>query len=78
MRRRHRALRRPLLPAAAPDTCFCLPLAVETSYYAVDLTSRPSWRIDAMVITLSAGSSDLRNVTIEFFECSPNDGPDLR
>ncbi|MFE0545218.1 hypothetical protein [Streptomyces sp. NPDC058891] len=57
----------------APDTCFCLPLAVETSYYDVDLTSRPSWSVDAPVITLSAGSTDLRNITIEFFERSPND-----
>lgn len=56
-----------------PDTCFCLPLAAETDYYEMDLTSRPSWSVDAPVITVTAGSTALRNITIEIFERSPND-----
>ncbi|MGW1539738.1 hypothetical protein ACWCPM_05580 [Streptomyces sp. NPDC002309] len=56
-----------------PDTCFCLPLAAETDYYEMDLTSRPSWSVDAPVITVTAGSAALRNITIEIFERSPND-----
>lgn len=57
----------------SPDTCFCVPLAVERDCYDMDLTSRPGWSVDVPVITVRAGSSDLRNLTIEFFERSPND-----
>ena len=51
-----------------PDTCFCLPLAVERDCYAIDLTHRPRWSSDAPVITIRAGSSDLRNLVLTFYE----------
>lgn len=55
-----------------PETCYCLPLAVERECYEVDLTDRPGWSTDVPMITLRAGSGDLRNVTLTFFERSPN------
>ncbi|MEV6740471.1 hypothetical protein AB0N14_27375 [Streptomyces sp. NPDC051104] len=60
----------PLLPGAPLNTCFCLPLAVERTCYTMDLTSRPAWSSDAPVITVRAGASDLRNLTIEVYEHS--------
>lgn len=50
------------------DTCFCLPLAVERDCHAIDLTHRPLWSSDAPVITIRAGSSDLRNLVLTFYE----------
>ncbi|MFF5668787.1 hypothetical protein ACFY8S_01400 [Streptomyces hygroscopicus] len=57
----------------APDTCFCLPLAVERECYDMDLTDRPGWSVDAPVITVRAGSADLRGLTISFYERQPGD-----
>nr|WP_086859908.1 hypothetical protein [Streptomyces milbemycinicus] len=54
-----------------PETCFCLPLAVERECYEMDLSHRPGWSVDAPMITVRAGSSDLRNLTITFYERSP-------
>ncbi|MER6367454.1 hypothetical protein ABT255_03575 [Streptomyces mirabilis] len=60
----------PPLPGAPLSTCFCLPLAAERACYEMDLTGRPTWSSDVPVITLRAGSSDLRNITIEIYEHS--------
>lgn len=57
----------PPMPAAL-ETCYCLPLAVETAYHELDLSGRPGWSVDAPMITLRAGSTTLRNVTITFYE----------
>ena len=56
-----------------PDTCYCLPLAAERDCYDIDLTHRPGWSVDVPMITVRAGSSDLRNVTISFYERTPGD-----
>lgn len=53
-----------------PETCYCLPLAVERDCYAVDLTGRPGWSVDVPVITVRAGSQDVRNLTITLYERS--------
>ncbi|MFD8509723.1 hypothetical protein ACFV27_01055 [Streptomyces antimycoticus] len=57
----------------APDTCYCLPLAVESECYDMDLTDRPGWSVDVPMVTVRAGSSDLRNLTITFYERSAGD-----
>ncbi|WP_405893679.1 hypothetical protein OG272_15605 [Streptomyces sp. NBC_00104] len=57
----------------APDTCFCVPLAVERDCYEMDLSDRPGWSVDVPMITVRAGSSDLRNLTISFYERQPGD-----
>ncbi|WP_371793821.1 hypothetical protein OIE91_11125 [Streptomyces albidoflavus] len=54
-----------------PETCYCLPLAVERECYELDLSDRPGWSVDVPVITLRAGSTDLRNVTITLYERQP-------
>jgi hypothetical protein len=65
--------RPPVPPVPAfPDTCFCLPLAVERECYDVDLSDRPGWSLDVPVITVRAGSGALRNLTLTFYERSPN------
>ncbi|MER5699236.1 hypothetical protein ACWDBO_25615 [Streptomyces mirabilis] len=58
----------PPLPGAPLNTCFCLPLAAERACYEMDLTGRPNWSSDVPIVTLRAGSSDLRNITIEVYE----------
>ncbi|WP_406321875.1 hypothetical protein [Streptomyces sp. NBC_00519] len=63
----------PPTPTLPDDTCYCLPLAVERDCYDLDLTNRPAWSVDVPLITVRAGSTDLRNLTIEIFERSPND-----
>lgn len=63
----------PPTPTGPDDTCFCLPLAVERECYDLDLTSRPSWSVDALLVTVAAGTSDLRNLEIAIYERSPND-----
>lgn len=62
----------PPMPTA-PDTCFCLPLAVERECYDMDLTDRPGWSVDVPMITIRAGSDELRNVSISFYERSDGD-----
>jgi hypothetical protein len=62
----------PPLPGAPLSTCFCLPLAAERACYEMDLTGRPTWSSDVPVITLRAGSSDLRNITIEIRSWTPS------
>lgn len=53
---------------AMPPASFCVPLGSSRECYDIDLTDRPQWSTDVPVITLSAGSSDLRNVRILLFE----------
>ncbi|WP_030672509.1 hypothetical protein [Streptomyces sp. NRRL B-1347] len=57
---------------APQETCFCLPLAVERRCCDVDLSACPAWAVDVPIIIVRAGSKDLRNLTITFFERSPN------
>ncbi|MFB7496097.1 hypothetical protein ACFC09_15620 [Streptomyces sp. NPDC056161] len=57
-----------------PETCYCLPLAVEKECWEVDLTGRPSWSVDVPVITIRAGSGgDLRNLTLTFYQRTAGD-----
>lgn len=51
-----------------PSTCYCLPLAVNEECCELDLSDHPKWAVDIPVITVRAGSSDLRRVTISFHE----------
>lgn len=63
----------PPAPTGPAETCYCMPLAVERDCFDFDLTGRPGWSVDAPIITMTAGGNDLRNVTVEIFERSPND-----
>lgn len=61
----------PALPPTAGiplSTCFCLPLAVERDCYEMDLSGRPKWSADVPVVTIRAGTTDIRNLTIEIYE----------
>lgn len=51
-----------------PDTCFCLPIATNSACYEMDLSGRPGWSTDVPMITVRAGSQDLRRLTISFYE----------
>ena len=51
-----------------PTASFCIPIAPECDYYTIDLSTRPQWSSDVPVITVSAGSDELRNVRIAMFE----------
>ena len=62
-----RAVPAPPVPTA-PDPGFCIPLADERACYTIDLTTRPQWSSDAPMITVLAGSSELRNVRVSMFE----------
>ncbi|MFI2300184.1 hypothetical protein ACH5AL_15275 [Actinacidiphila glaucinigra] len=63
----------PPTPTLPSETCYCLPVAVERECYDLDLTDRPAWSTDAPMITVRAGSSDLRNLTLEIFERAAGD-----
>jgi hypothetical protein len=66
--------RPPAPPTAdAPGSCFCLPLAVERDCYDLDMSGRPRWAVDAPMITVRAGSADLRNVSITLYERADTD-----
>ncbi|WP_413808107.1 hypothetical protein [Streptomyces sp. OE57] len=56
-----------------PDTCFCVPLAVERECYEVDFTDRPAWSVDVPMITIRAEDQDIRNLTLTFYERTPGD-----
>ncbi|MDX3345870.1 hypothetical protein PV387_03325 [Streptomyces sp. ME02-6987-2C] len=58
----------PPLPGTPLNTCFCVPLAAERSCYDLDLTTRPNWSSDVPVVTIRAGATDLRNLTVEIYE----------
>lgn len=51
-----------------PATCFCSAIAVNTACYELDLSGRAGWSADAPMITVRAGESDLRRLTITFYE----------
>lgn len=51
-----------------PDTSFCIPLGAEATCYPIDMSSRPQWTGDVPIIEVRAGSSDMRNVRISFYE----------
>lgn len=55
-----------------PDTCFCLPLAAERVCCEIDLTDFPAWSVDVPVITVRSGGTELRNITITFYERTGN------
>lgn len=59
----------PAPPAPSiPSTSFCLPLEPARTCYTVDLSARPQWGNDVPIITLVAGSSELRNIRVSIFE----------
>lgn len=51
----------------APQATFCAPIGTARDCYDIDLTTRPEFSTDVPIITLEAGSSDLRNVRILIF-----------
>lgn len=53
---------------ATPDAGFCVPIGSDRACYTIDLSDRPQWADDAPIITLSAGSKELRNVIISVYE----------
>lgn len=58
---------------ATPVSCFCLPLAVNRTCHEIDTSSVPA-DFDALpIITLTAGSADLRRVTVSFYEQGSGD-----
>jgi hypothetical protein len=52
----------------SPASCFCQALSTNRECYDLDLTGRPAWSSDVPVITVYAGSEDLRRLTISFYE----------
>lgn len=50
-----------------PLTSFCVPLGSDQACYEVDLSDRPTWSGDAMMITVRAGSSIQRNIRIKIY-----------
>lgn len=51
-----------------PTASFCIPVAPERDCYTIDLSDRPQWSSDVPMITVLAGSTELRNVRISFYE----------
>ena len=51
-----------------PTASFCIPIAPERDCYTIDLSDRPQWSSDVPMITVLAGSEELRNVRISFYE----------
>lgn len=62
-----KAVPAPPVPTA-PDPGFCIPLAPVRTCFSIDLTARPQWSSDVPMITVLAGSSELRNVRISMYE----------
>lgn len=59
----------PSAPAVAtPRSCYCLPLAVNESCHEIETTAFGSVAEVLPIITVSAGSTDLRRLTISFYE----------
>lgn len=66
------ACRTPAPPAPPlPRTCYCSALAVNAEAYDLDLSDWPRWGQSVPIITLDAGSSALRRVTVTFVERGP-------
>ncbi|MER6632334.1 hypothetical protein ABT301_29640 [Streptomyces sp. NPDC000987] len=53
---------------SAPVTCFCEALSVNSAAYAIDLSGRPGWMDDVPLVSVYAGSSDLRRLTVSLFQ----------
>jgi hypothetical protein len=51
-----------------PEASFCIPIASERACYTIDLSSRPQWSSDVPMITVRAGSSELRNARVTIYE----------
>lgn len=63
----------PTPPAVVtPESCFCMALAVERTCCEMDLTDFPAWSADVPIITIRSGGTELRNVTITFYEQTAN------
>lgn len=54
-----------------PQSCFCYSLAEDSICFAVSLAARPNWSSDVPIISLYAGSSELRNVRIALYDRRP-------
>jgi hypothetical protein len=64
----------PLPPQpSSPSSCFCEALATNRACYELDLSARPAWSSDVPMITVLAGSEDLRRLTITLYERSEAD-----
>ncbi|MFD4314978.1 hypothetical protein [Streptomyces sp. NPDC058548] len=64
--------RTPTPPVAPPpETCFCNAIAVNEEWHELDLSTWPRWFGATPIITVSAGSQDLRRLTITFYERRP-------
>lgn len=59
--------------SAAPEGCHCNALAVNRSCYDLDLSYRPGWTDDVLMVTVVAGSEDLRRLTVSVYERTPDD-----
>lgn len=59
--------------APPPETCYCDAIAVTAEYLDLDLSGRPAWFGAAPLITVEAGSQDLRRLTVTFFARRPED-----
>lgn len=51
-----------------PATAFCVPLGPERACYTIDLSDRPQWSNDVPIITVTAGSQEVRNIRITMYE----------
>lgn len=51
-----------------PLSCFCYALAEDSACYTIDLSTRPNWATDVPIVSIYAGSSELRNVRIALYE----------
>lgn len=56
-----------------PPTSFCVPIAQDVTCYTIDLGERPEWSVDAPIIDVRAGSQELRNVRLTFYERRADD-----
>jgi hypothetical protein len=56
-----------------PATAFCVPFQPDRACYDIDLTFRPEWTSDAMMIEINAGSAPLRNVRVALYPKAADD-----
>lgn len=61
----------PTFTNVVSTSCSCSPLAVERNCYTIDLSTRPQWASDVPVITVRAGTDELRNLTITLYQRAP-------
>ncbi|CAL9431647.1 hypothetical protein SUDANB21_02063 [Streptomyces sp. enrichment culture] len=58
---------------SSPASCFCEALTTNRDCYDLDLTGRAAWASDVPVVTVFAGSEDLRRLTISLYERADTD-----